>query len=749
MPGLDDQTAPASDANEPAGQLRLFEAVLELLDLLGEFQPVVLILEDMHWADRSTRTFAAFLARSLREERVMMLLTYRSDELHRRHALRPLLAELDRLERARRIELAPFDRAELTEALADILGDAPSPDLVERVFRRSEGNPLYTEELLAAGLDGRGATPQSLRDAFMLRIERLSDVAQRAARIIAVGRALDEPMIGEATGIEHGALHAALREAVAEQVLEAHEDGRLGFRHALLREALYDDLLPGERVELHLALAHLYEQQANGSEEWGVERSTTVANHYAAGGDQPAALRATVRAALAARDVHAYGEAADLAERALELWPRVSDPGSLVPVDHVDLLSLAASAHAIAGDRARAEVLLQSGLRELPEDGDPRRRSALLARLSRIQWSLNRGLEAVETAQKALALLPPGEESRNRALLLAWLARTRFLRGRFRDAIEDGEKALASAIAAGDSRAEGEVLLTIGMAEILLGRVDDGVARIKRTIEITRSNDDIDGLTYAYANLADMLNLAGRTREALEIAHEGARATPGRMTQNHDWIRLTISELAFDSGDWNLARAQLSPSRSQMVGTLLMFRHIREAELALGEGDEESAEACLAEIEPLVATSSEPQWIGVVGALLGELRRRQRDLPAARAAVANALDRLEVCTDDVMRIARVSAIGTRVEADIAQRARDLRERAARTRRDRPSAHPRAAPAWRRPGRRAGGAGLERRRRRRARARPRAQRPQAVGQGRAGVGDARTPLRRRADDVQPG
>ncbi|HEX4672869.1 MAG TPA: LuxR C-terminal-related transcriptional regulator, partial [Solirubrobacteraceae bacterium] len=674
VPGLDDQAAPASDQNEPAGQLRLFEAVLELLDLLGEFQPVVLILEDMHWADRSTRTFAAFLARSLREERVLMLLTYRSDELHRRHMLRPLLAELDRLERARRIDLSPFDRAELTEALADILGDAPSPDLVERVFKRSEGNPLYTEELLAAGLDGRGATPQSLRDAFMLRIERLSEAAQRAARVIAVGRALDESMIGDATGIEQEALHGALREAVAEQVLEAHEDGRLGFRHALLREALYDDLLPGERVELHLALARLYEQQADGPEQWGVERATTIANHYAAGGDQPAALRATVRAALAARDVHAYGEAADLAERALELWPRVSDPESLVPLDHVELLSLAASAHAIAGDRSRAEVLLQSGLRELSDDGDQRRRSALLSRLSRIQWTLNRGLEGVETAQKALALLPAGEESRDRAQLLAWLARTRFLRGRFRDAIEDGEAALAAAVAAGDSRSEGEVLLTLGMAEIALGRLDEGVTRIQRTIEIARANDDIDGLTYAYSNLADMLNLAGRTREALDVAQEGLKETPGRMTRNLDWMRLTISELAFDAGDWKQARTQLRPVRSHMVGILLMFRHVREAELALGEGDEETAAACLAEIEPLVAMSSEPQWIGVVGALLGELRRRQRDLPGARAAVANALDRLEVCTDDVMRIARVSAIGTRIEADIAQRARDLRER---------------------------------------------------------------------------
>jgi ATP/maltotriose-dependent transcriptional regulator MalT len=419
----------------------------------------------------------------------------------------------------------------------------------------------------------------------------------------------------------------------------------------------------------------LYEQQANGSEEWGVERATTIANHYAAGGDQPAALRATVRAALAARDVHAYGEAADLAERALELWPRVSEPESLIPLDHVELLSLAASAHAIASDRSRAEVLIQSALRELPEDGDPRRRSALLARLSRIYWSLNRGVEGVETAQKALALLPPDEESRDRALLLAWLARTRFLRGRFRDAIEDGEKALASAIASGDSRAEGEVLNTIGMAEIALGRVDEGMARLHRTIEIARQNDDIDSLTYAYSNLADMINLAGGTREALDIAHEGLKATPTRMVRNLDWMRLTISELAYDAGDWKQAREQLLPLRANMVGILLIFRHIREAELALGEGDEDAAAACLAEIEPLVATSSEPQWIGVVGALLGELRRRRRDLPGARAAVANALDRLEVCTDDVARIARVSAIGTRVEADIAQRARDLRERA--------------------------------------------------------------------------
>src|SRR5205085_9941092 len=114
-----------------------FEALLELLDCLSDPEPLVLVLEDMHWADRSTRTFVAFLARSLRQERVMMLLSYRTDELHRRHPMRPLLSELERLDRARRIELSPLDRVELAEVLADILGDVPGDELVERLFRRS------------------------------------------------------------------------------------------------------------------------------------------------------------------------------------------------------------------------------------------------------------------------------------------------------------------------------------------------------------------------------------------------------------------------------------------------------------------------------------------------------------------------------------------------------------------------------------------------------------------------------------
>jgi DNA-binding CsgD family transcriptional regulator len=673
LPGLE-QASGRGDGEGPSAQVRLFEALVELLDVLSERQPVTLILEDMHWADRSTRTFVSFLARSLRQERVMVVLTFRSDELHRRHPLRPLLSELDRLDHVRRIQLEPLNRTELGELLADILDAQPEGTLVDRLYRRSEGNPLYTEELLAAGLDGRGAAPESLRDAFMLRIERLSQPAQDAARAIAVGRRLDEDAIAELTSIDRDALQMALREAMTEHVLVADAEGRFRFRHALLREVVYDDLLPGERGELHLALARLLEARMADEQEHEAELAAAVAGHYAAAGDQPAALRAAVQAALAARAVHAYGEAAELAERALELWPRVPDAGSLIPLTLVDLLMLAATAHVIAGDRGRAEVLLERALDQADVDADPLLCTRLLARLSRVQWELNRGMEAVGTAERALSMLPAGEASEERALLMAWLARTRYLRGRFRDAVSDGDAALAAAVEVGDRHAEGEVLNTLGMAHVSLGSVDHGVALLRQAIEIARDEEDLDNLGYAYSNLADMLNLAGRTAEALKTARAGLDAVPRRMARMHDWLALTVAELAYEAGDWELMRAHLgqqaAPLDRQRIFALLL-----DAEIALSAGNHELAAQRIEAAEPLVAANTEAQWIGWFGALHAELFRRRYELEAAREAVEHGLGRLEVCTDDVMSIARVSAIGAGVEADIARRARDLRERA--------------------------------------------------------------------------
>ncbi|HWC87433.1 MAG TPA: AAA family ATPase [Solirubrobacteraceae bacterium] len=671
LPALGDGGS-SPDGHDPAGQLRLFEALLELFDVLSDPNPLVLVLEDMHWADRSTRSFAQFIARSLREERVMLLLTYRTDELHRRHALRPLLAELERLDRAHRIDLEPFDRIELAEALTDILGGAPDEVLVERLFGRSEGNPLYTEELLAAGLDGRGAAPKNVQDAFMLRIERLSTDAQAAVRAIAIGQRLDHVAITAMTGIDGDRLQGALREAVAEQVLVAGEDDLLAFRHALLREALYDDLLPGERGQLHLALAGMLEAQGPPGER-DFERAATIARHYAAAGDQRAALRATVAAASAANCAYAHAEAAALAERALELWPRVTDASGVVGIDHIGLLTMAADAHDLGHDRNRGEHLLEHALREFNPGTDPRRYSALLMRLARVRWSLNQGESALACAQRALSLLPAGDPGHERVAIQAWLARVRCLRGRYRDAVTDGEEALAAAVAIKDRHAEAEILNTLGMARMVLGDVDEGVMSLRRAVEISRELDDMDALTDAYANLADLLSLSGRSASALATALEGLAAVPSGHARSHNWLLLTVSELAFETGNWELARTHLGAPPARLVGLHFMFRHLREAELALGVGDEDLAASCLEAIEAVVAASSEPQWHGAFGALTGELHRRRGDLAGARRAVEEALDRMELCTDDVMRIARVTAVGLGVEADRALRARDLHD----------------------------------------------------------------------------
>jgi DNA-binding CsgD family transcriptional regulator len=672
LPAIAPAAAATPAPGDGSGQLRLFEALLELLQALADRRTLVLCLEDLHWADRSTRTFVAFLARSLPRAQIMLVLSYRSDELHRRHPLRPLIAELERIERTRRVELAPLDRAELFEALSDILGRPPEQELLERLQARSEGNPLYLEELLAAGLDGRGAAPESLRDAFLLRIERLSPSARAACRAIAVGQALGERILAQLVTTPRESLAEALREALSEQVLVAGADGRLRFRHELLRETLYEDLLPGERSDLHLALARALESGVGDGEEGELERAARIARHYAAAGEQPAALRASVRAALAARAARAHGEAGEMAERALELWPRVGEAERGLELDHVDLLALAADAHGIVGDHARREVLLRAALEQLGE-GDPRRRAMLMDQLARALWSLNRGPEGIELAQQALGLLPDLPPNRERALLLAWLARTLALRGKLREATQAGQRALQAAAAVGDTLAEGEVLNTLGMVRMALGEEEAGVGDLRRAAELARARGDHESLATAQANLADLLLLRGRTREALDVGTAALRELPHGFHRSREWLELTVSEVALEAGETASARAHLKEASGAWVGVIRIFRLLRAADLALVEADEEGAARALAEAEPHVARSTEPQWIGLLGSTLGELHRRRGELAQGRAAVEHALGRLELCTDDVMRIARLSAIGARLEADFAQRGRDLRE----------------------------------------------------------------------------
>ncbi len=176
----------AATTPAPGAQARLFERLLDTISALARRAPTVLILEDLHWADRSTGDFVSFLVRNARRERLVLLASYRSEELDRRHPLGPVAIELQRSGRADLVTLRPFARDELVQQITEILGAPPDPTLVQRLQERSDGNPFFVEELVAAAGSSSAALPQSLRDALLLRVERLSAGAQSALGVAAV-----------------------------------------------------------------------------------------------------------------------------------------------------------------------------------------------------------------------------------------------------------------------------------------------------------------------------------------------------------------------------------------------------------------------------------------------------------------------------------------------------------------------------------------------------------------------------------
>jgi DNA-binding CsgD family transcriptional regulator/tetratricopeptide (TPR) repeat protein len=671
LPGLGERREQARAAGE---QARVFEALLAVLEGLARTAPVLLVIEDLHWADASTRAFLRFLTATLGDEPMLVVATYRPDELHRRHPLRPLLAELERV-RALRIDLAAFSREELAEQLADILAAPPDPALVDRLYARSEGNPLFTEELLATGLDGRGALPPSLAAALALRIERLGDDAQEVVRVLAAGASLDDAVLAQVSGFDGRALREALREAVATHIVVADGD-RYKLRHALLREAVYDDLLPGERADLHRVLARALEEQAATTGRRSAQRAAAIAHHYFAAGDQPAALLAAVRAGVAAMEVHAYQEGAALFERALELWDRVPDAAALTGSDEAELLERAAACHFYADDLARSVTLVRRALKLVDETADPRRAAWLQASLSRSLWNMPRSDEAIAAVDHGLALLADDGPSPERAGLLARQAKNLMLQSRYHRAVSVARRALAEQAELSEQGAAhldpAGALNALGVSLAATGEVDEGVAALQRALDGANRRGHLQDVAAAASNLSEALHRVGRTAEALECARK-AYDQLGSLPTRQIWLALSIAEYAFESGDWETAEGSLASfSRRRLSNaTSELNSSLCHAALALGRDERDAAREQLARAAELAVDSREPQYLGVLGALQAELATRDGDVAGARAAVDLALDRIEFCSDDALRMAMASGAGLTAEATAAQHARDL------------------------------------------------------------------------------
>ena len=523
--------AGALDVGSTQGML--FERLLALLERLAERAPVLLVVEDLHWSDRSTRDLLAFLVRNLRDAGVVLLMTYRSDELHRRHPLLPFLAELDRSGRVERIDLRRFDGVELAAQLHAINGRDVEPALVDSIHARSHGNPFFAEELLCSAREtGTAELPPTLRDVLLARVARLSDATQEVLRVAsAAGQHVDPGLLVDAAGIEAESLYAALREAVGQHVLVPETgagDEHYAFRHALLQEAIYDDLLPGERTRLHAAFARSLEQARAGGDD---TRLAELAWHWYAAHDLPRAFDASLAAAGAAEARYAFPEALAHYERALELWDQVPDPETRAGRDRVDLLAAAAGVARFT-DPTRAVDNARAALALVDAEAEPVRAGLLYERLGRYAWIAGRGAASIEAHRTAVSLIPADPPSAARARVLAGLAAILMLQRGYGESRVVADEAVAMARTTGSRQIEGHALNTRAEDRVHEGEIDEALADMAEAQRIARETANLDDIGRAYANIIDVLEVSGRLE-----ARSPPRSTASRRRASSVWSR--------------------------------------------------------------------------------------------------------------------------------------------------------------------------------------------------------------------
>ena len=523
---------------------QMFGGVLGLLAELAAAAPVLLVLEDLHWADASTRDLVTFLSRMLHRERVVLIGTYRTDDLHRRHPLRPVVAELQRLPSVISVDLAPLDPSALAEHLTAAAPGRLDAAQLNDIVARAEGNAYYAEELLAACLSGdpadRSALPAGLAALLLSRIEQLSDAAQHVLRVAAVaGRRADDELVRTASGLEVAEYEGAVREAVTHQLLVS--DGAEGyvFRHALLREAVYADLLPGERTRLHATMSSLLaDEQRLAMPGTAAE----LAQHCLASHDIPGAFAASVRAGEEADRLGAPAEAHRHFDQALALWERVTEPEKTAGMARGKLGLLSATNAADSGDVEHAVHLLRRLRHLLTTQAAEGVGTADVNLASRIGERLAFFLmltddrkdlaEAAEVARATIDVTPAQPPTWQHARAIATYANTQLAGDDDDAARESAERGLAAARAANAPWVEADALVTLGFLSNREGRNDEAIKLLTEAHKLAREAKVLG------VELRAAYNLARAHLERGDLAVGGAIAWEGTKRANQTGLNL-------------------------------------------------------------------------------------------------------------------------------------------------------------------------------------------------------------------
>jgi DNA-binding CsgD family transcriptional regulator/tetratricopeptide (TPR) repeat protein len=585
-------------------QTRLFDAVLDLLTRLARGTPVVLVIEDLHWSDRSTRELVSFVVRRVQDVGMVVVATYRDDELGPDHPLRPLLAALERLQNVERLDLARLGPDEAQRLVESIVGGQPGAELLTELIARSDGNPFFVEELLAAGPEA-GELPRHLADLLLLRVDATSSGTRLAVRAAAVGgQRVDARLLEAVVGGDPGVLTESLRGAVAHHILVPSARG-YAFRHALVREAVEGALLPGERQRLHLAWAAAYERDV--VEHPAVRNAAARAYHWSAADRPSRALPAFFEAAVEAEAVRAYAAAAEHYERVLALWDREVPATADLPVERVDVAERGVDAAQAAGDHARGSVLARQALAHLGPGVDAVRAGLLHARLGLHLRGLGDVAGAHEAFEQALRSVPTDPPSPERASVLGDFAEALMLSGDRGRAEVVGEEALEVARAVGAVGTEAQALTLLAKLSDLRD-LEGSTAGHWEALRVAEEVGDPRHRCRAYVSLAFVQWLAGDLAASRSTAERGLEVAveAGLEGSWGSWLRTNAAAGHLSLGDWQAA-ARLTdettrlgptgvPAAQNVIGRArlaILAGRLDEAQQLLGSMAESTAEALL------------------------------------------------------------------------------------------------------------------------------------------------------------
>ncbi|HEX5090576.1 MAG TPA: AAA family ATPase [Nocardioides sp.] len=589
---------------------RLFQALSSLLQNLSFEQPLVVVVEDVHWADTSTRELLALLARQQQGD-LVLLLTLRTDESPARAGLSRYLAELVR-RGDHRVVLQPLSREQQAHQISDILGVPPHRQLLDDVFTRAEGNPFFAEEVLALSQQGDEGLPATVRDLLVARLEALSPATQQVVRTASVvGRTSPHRLLAAAVDLSGERLDDALRSAVDAHVLEVEGDA-LAFRHALLQEAVAATLLPGEEARTHRRIAEALAADPALAGP-GARVAGRLARHWSEAGDASRALSASLAAAQEAAEALAFAESLAHHEQALRLFDVVPDAEELLGMPRVALLSSAAGVAQLAGHPERAVELVRDAIALVGPD-DVEQLGWLHERLGRYLWLSADTGRALEAYRRGVELVPEEPASRRRAAVLSGLSQMLMLSGRYGESEQLAREAITVAAQIPDGRTvEGHARNNLGVDLASTGRLEEGVAELQAARRIAEEQfDDIDDISRALVNLYSVLYFHGRLDEAADVALENVRVTEslGLQRGRGVWGRCDAAQVLLLLARWDEAGQLLEDARELGRQGIDLYRtDLVEGQLWLRRGDVARAQALLESAETAAGRLIDPHLL--------------------------------------------------------------------------------------------------------------------------------------------